>query len=288
VTFAVTVNAYNTPDAISEIQNSMRNRHLETKLSPLSNRNRVYLGDTRPLDDFKTRCELRNAEAIRELQDTVDDLEREWQLLRESRRKLVNREVITCIYLALGHDMNNPRSTTFEYIQQHPNILQESLGLLPEEISAVLDTLDPRPNQSWIKTGNEAAHEFSLAEANHLINDPTIRMLLNALSRYAGDEYTSIQDASFVAHNDLVSRVPALTAISNLPHPSHNNSTIASEVVRVVGEHLRNYFPSFPTYTQGTSLPFPPPPPFQGGSNILPARPRSPAKLGPNIPPWRY
>ena len=63
---AVTVNAYDTPDAIREVQLSMANPHFVTKDSSLSKRNRVFLGDLKPLDDLKPRCDLLNTEAIRQ------------------------------------------------------------------------------------------------------------------------------------------------------------------------------------------------------------------------------
>ena len=117
----------------------------------------------------------------------IDDLRRDLEPLRDSRRRVLYREVIVCAYSALGH---NPRGTTFEYMKHHPAILQEAFGFSQGGIATVLDALDPRPSQSWIKLGNDGAHGFSIAEAERLVSDGTIRKLLHALTRHAEDEST--------------------------------------------------------------------------------------------------
>lgn len=70
-----------------------------------------------------------------------------------------------------------------------------------------MDALDPRPSQLWIKLGNEEACGFSIAEAELLVSDGTIRRLLRALTRHAEDESPSIQDATYAKHNELAARM---------------------------------------------------------------------------------
>lgn len=48
--------------------------------------------------------------------------------LRVSRRRALYREVVVCVYSALGHNPNNLLGTTFEFIKQHPATLQDGFG----------------------------------------------------------------------------------------------------------------------------------------------------------------
>jgi hypothetical protein len=77
VTYAVTVDAYDTPEAIAKIQISASGRHLHTIRSPMSDRQRVFLRNAEPLDDVKDRCELRNAAAIGQLEHAVGKQQRQ-------------------------------------------------------------------------------------------------------------------------------------------------------------------------------------------------------------------
>lgn len=54
------------------------------------------------------------------------------------------------------------------HIKLHLKILEEAFGFSKGEITPVLGALDPRPNQSWMKLGNEVAHRFSVAKAKFL------------------------------------------------------------------------------------------------------------------------
>lgn len=53
VTFAVTLNAVDTPDAKRKFGQSMQYRHLHTIRSPISGSNRVFLGNSDPLNDIR-------------------------------------------------------------------------------------------------------------------------------------------------------------------------------------------------------------------------------------------
>lgn len=115
---------------------------------------------------MKDRCELRCEEAIKGLQQQIDDLRHDPNPLLVSRRMVLYREVIFCVYSALEHNSNNPRGTTLNILSN----TRDAFGFAQGGVTAVLGALDPRPNQSWIKLSNEA-HGFSVAEAEHLIND---------------------------------------------------------------------------------------------------------------------
>lgn len=117
--------------------------------------------------------------------------------------------------------------------------LEEAFGFSRDEIAPILDALDPRPNQSWIKLGYGEGHGFSITEAKHLTSDPTIEKLLLALTGQGKDDSTSIQDAAFSKHNELAARMQAKADIENLPHPNSDNPSIPAEVVRAVENYFR-------------------------------------------------
>ena len=156
--------------------------------------------------------------------------------LRASRRRVLYRGAIVCVFSALGHNPNNPQGTTFEYTKHHPATLQEAFGFSQGETAAALD---PRPSQPWIKLGSRR-HGFSVAEAELLVSDETVRKLLRE------DEPTSIQDAIYAKHNELGERMQAVEGLGNLPNPNNANPVIAAEVVRVVEHYRRLNVPSLP------------------------------------------
>jgi hypothetical protein len=85
VTYAVTVDADDSPDAIAKVKNLASGRHLETIRSPLSHRNRKFLGDASPLNAVRDRCDIRNMAAIERLDGHIDELK---QHLRESTLRI--------------------------------------------------------------------------------------------------------------------------------------------------------------------------------------------------------
>ena len=114
----------------------------------------------------------------------IDDLLCQLELLQTSRCLVPHREVIACAYSTLGHNKGNHPETAFEYIQSHLKILEEASGFSKGEITPVLDALDPRPNQSWMKLGKKVAHRFYVAKAKFLA-----KYLLSL--HYTGPDYTA-------------------------------------------------------------------------------------------------
>jgi hypothetical protein len=93
VTYAVTVDADDSPDAIAKVKNLASGRHLETIHSPLSHRNRTFLGDASPLNAAQDRCDIRNMAAIERLEGHIDELK---QHQRESTLRIdhLTRELV--------------------------------------------------------------------------------------------------------------------------------------------------------------------------------------------------
>jgi hypothetical protein len=308
VTYAVTVDADDSPDAIAKVKNLASGRHLETIRSPLSHRNRTFLGDASPLNAVRDRCDIRNMAAIERLEGDIDELKhhlreltlridhlsresveqkreltlridhlsresveqkrrltfqekrhqrqiknhqrqiknrqrqiknhqrqiknlkRDQKDLQDSRRKIIYREIVVCVYNALGHNPNNPPQTTFKYVRDHPDILTDVFQMSQNDIQRALEALDPRRTHSWIKVGNGEAHGFSVAEAGRLIDDKAIRILFNALTQNVENKSTTIQDASLTIHNTLVTRIPALADIYNLPNLNSGNTTSEADI----------------------------------------------------------
>jgi hypothetical protein len=85
MTYAVTVDAYNTPDAIAKVKNLASGRHLETIRSPISHRNRTFFGDASPLNAVRDRCDIRNMAAIERLEGHIEELK---QHQRESTLRM--------------------------------------------------------------------------------------------------------------------------------------------------------------------------------------------------------
>lgn len=213
-----------------------------------------------PLGELRMEFRQKFGDMFREVDDMwrevddirrqVDDIrgwlddERHYQELRlTSRRKVLYHEVIDGAYSVLGHNQNNPRGTTFDYIRNKPAILQEAFGFCQCEIRAVLDALDPYPSQSWIIPGNRESYGFSIAEAKLLARDATIKKLLYALTGHAEDDSTLIGDAISIKRNDLGLRMQAVKDIMNLPNPKYANPAFSAEVIRIVENHLRLNYP---------------------------------------------
>jgi hypothetical protein len=368
VTYAVTVDADDSPDAIAKVKNLASGRHLETIRSPLSHRNRTFLGDASPLNAVRDRCDIRNMAAIERLEGHIDELKhhlreltlridhlsresveqkreltlridhlsresveqkresveqkreltlridhlsresveqkrrltfqekrhqrqiknhqrqiknrqrqiknhqrqiknhqrqiknlkRDQKDLQDSRRKIIYREIVVCVYNALGHNPNNPPQTTFKYVRDHPDILTDVFQMSQNDIQRALEALDPRRTHSWIKVGNGEAHGFSVAEAGRLIDDKAIRILFNALTQNVENKSTTIQDASLTIHNTLVTRIPALADIYNLPNLKSGNTTSEAISKRFIEEYVDRYLA---TKSQTQDWPHIPPPP---------------------------
>ena len=79
VTFAVTVDAFDTPDVKQKIGQTMEDRGLRTIRSPLSGSRLVFLGDAAPLKDIKDRCDDRFCDATKDFQKQLDDQKRHFQ-----------------------------------------------------------------------------------------------------------------------------------------------------------------------------------------------------------------
>jgi chromosome segregation ATPase len=101
-------------------------------------------------------------------QRQTKNLKRDLKVLLNSRRKIICREIVVSVYDALGHNPKNPRQTTFQYIRDHPNILEDAFQTSPNDIQRALDALDSQRNWSWIKMGNGEAHVCSATEAGRV------------------------------------------------------------------------------------------------------------------------
>ena len=212
VRYATTMDATDLPEAGKPREESIQSRHSLMIRSQISGSDRVFIGNAEPSDEMRNQCEKRlhiaKQEHKREVNDVHDkmlheihklhremdrlryelaDANRERELQRISRRRILYREIIVSVYIALGHNQNNPRTTTFDYLRIRPSILQEAFDIEPEDITDVLNALNPRKSQSWINLGNAAAHEFTIGEAWCLAEDPTIRRLLHALTSQVGN-----------------------------------------------------------------------------------------------------
>jgi hypothetical protein len=191
-------------------------------------------------------------------QRQIKSLKRNQKDLLDSRRKIICREIVVCVYDALGHNPNNPRQTTFQYVRDHPDILTDVFQMSQNDIQRALEALDPRRTQSWIKVGNGEAHGFSVAEAGRLIDDKAIRILFNALTQNVENKSTTIQDASLTIHNTLVTRIPALADIYNPPNLNSGNTASEAESKRSIEECVDRHLS---TKSQTQDSPHIPPPP---------------------------
>jgi hypothetical protein len=254
-----------------DIRNTAAIKRLERQIDELKQHQR-QIDDLRretmlQIDDLKRKSTLQKRQ-INELkkqhQRQIKGLKRESTLLKRdlvllnSRQNIICREIVVCVYDALGHNPNNPRQTTFQYIRNNPGILEEAFQVSPNDVPKVLDALDPRPNRSWIKMGNGEAHGFSVAEAGHLIDDEAIKILFNALTQNVEDKSTTIQDASFATHNVLVGRIPALNVISNLPNPNNGGTASLAEVERIVQKYFDRLLPRVLQAQASRHIPPPP------------------------------
>ena len=101
VTCAATFDAFDTTDAMSKLRVSAAGRHLNNEASPVSRRDRVFLGAAEPLYDIKDPCEQQNTEQLARLHSQMvehrQELDRQQSQLEEER-ELLNRKFDAWIY----------------------------------------------------------------------------------------------------------------------------------------------------------------------------------------------
>ena len=165
-------------------------------------------------------------------QERSDGFQRDLSLLLDGRRSILYCEIVVSVYGALGHNPSNPRSTTFEHLQRNPVILQGAFRCDEEQIARILNALDPRPPNSFIKCGNAQAHRFSLEEAERLADETPSCELLSEMAQHASGPLSTLNDAACGMHNDLIGRIPAVQDIASLPNPQGRNSHITEEVLQ--------------------------------------------------------
>jgi len=231
-------------------------RESKRRVDELQHHQRQIDGLKRKLTLQKRESKGQSDELKQQHQRQIDGLKCDLAVLLNSKQMIICREIVVCVYDALGHNPNNPRQITFQYIRDNPNILKDAFRISPNDIQKVLDALNPRPNQSWIKRGNGETHGFSVAGADRFIDDEAIRILFNALTQEVKDLSTTIQDASLAVHNALVRRIPAVNEISSLSNPNNGGTASSAEVERVVQECLGRLLPGI----LQASRPIPPPP----------------------------
>jgi hypothetical protein len=181
----------------------------------------------------------REFEYMRHYKDReIDQLRRDTSLLLRSRRSILCREIVNCVYNALGHNHEIPRATTYDYIREHQEILNQAFNFDENEITRVLRLLNPQSKKSWIKIGNEEAHGFTVDEAAELIDNNDIRMVFEALTRDVEDGSTTIHDVSLEVLGWLSKKIPEVNEIHRLPNPKTSGVATTTEIQNVMDEGI--------------------------------------------------
>ena len=137
------------------------------------------------------------------------------EVLRARERQLCEREIFTTIYTALGQQETTLGRWDFlQALRDDTNlcskILNSEVGPAPD--LAMLDVLDPRPEDSIVKKGNNAAHGYTLGEAKTFVSNEQLKKWLGLL--FAGlSEDTKLRSLTPNARELLWKRCPDLKAL---------------------------------------------------------------------------
>jgi hypothetical protein len=114
--------------------------------TPTSDSRRYLLGSSTPLG----RAEFRLVDTIRELKTKISRLD-------DYYRRIVQRELVTAIYTALGYDNSVPRNRFYQDLIKDPTLAREVFGnrtgLDANNLPAILSALDPRNKNPFLIRG---------------------------------------------------------------------------------------------------------------------------------------
>ena len=93
--------------------------------------------------------------------------------MSDIEKRLVRRQLICSLYTALGHQQNDPREGTFDWLENGggAEAFREISGWDRGQTQDLLELMDPRPARSIIRVGNDAAHTYSFDDAKRAVGD---------------------------------------------------------------------------------------------------------------------
>jgi hypothetical protein len=162
--------------------------------TPTSDSRRYLLGPSTPLN----RAEVRLVDTIRELKTKINRLD-------DYYRRIVQRELVTAIYTALGYDNSVPRNRFYQDLIKDPTLAREVFGnrtgLDANNLPAILSTLDPRDKNGPIHTGNDYVHRHTIADARAYIDNDGMKFLLEFLD--GGNPWEELESAAYRVQAEL-------------------------------------------------------------------------------------
>ena len=97
---------------------------------------------------------------IKKLEGDIVELTEAGDGIKDIRKRLVRRQLICSLYTALGHQSNDPREGTLNWLKkgQGAEYLRSISGWDQDQTRGLLKLMDPSPPTSIIQMGNDAAH----------------------------------------------------------------------------------------------------------------------------------
>lgn len=152
------------------------------------------------IHDLKEENQLLEGE-VQLLKGLCQDGHRRLEHLETERNSLIKRESLSGFYRAFGHQRNTARPPTHNYLLTQGPFLQKTFSLSQKEINDLLDFLD---STQLAMEGNDAAHNFTLADAMAAVgeNEPPLRKFVEFLVRRYGED-TEIAQAAEQLEEEL-------------------------------------------------------------------------------------
>ena len=155
-----------------DLDEMSENQVLKDKIRELETQNRALKFQIQKLE--------RDIVGLTEAGDGIEDI----------RKRLVRRQLICSLYTALGHQSNDPRGGTLNWLKgQGAEYLRSISGWDQDQTRDLLELMDPSPPTSIIHMGNDAAHGYSFDDAKRAVgeDEESLRLVIDLFTVQYGE-----------------------------------------------------------------------------------------------------
>jgi type II secretory pathway component PulJ len=186
--------------------------------TPSNGSSRFVLGEGSPLKRAESSLTVTINElkaqmnAMEQRLEKMNAMEQRLERLDNHFRRVVEREVVTSVYTALGFDGATSRHVFYQRLLDNPtwttNVFKRRTDVAETDLPRILTTLDPRDKSGVIHIGNSVVHSHTIGEAKDFVQNGAVELLLNFID--GGDPLETLESAGYRVQTELAYALPQM------------------------------------------------------------------------------